>query len=621
MKKRILALVLSLALTLSAFATMSVSALNPTTENDFCYSFEDGCVRITDYEGNDEEVTVPSTIDGCKVTAIDSWSFADHENLKKVTLPDTIKTIGTHAFCNTAFYNDYGNWDDNALYIGSYLIAGVKIHCDENTYEDIILSGVKGDYSVKDGTTVIADGAFENCKSLTAITIPNSVNRIGNESFSGCESLATVNLPNDLEYIGGEAFQGCKSLKSIELPDKLQRIEDRIFENCESLESINLPDGLTFIGEYSLFNTAYYNNIKNWDNGALYKDNYLLSLCKMRYAEEDGYEVLNEVSGSYKIKDGTKLIADGAGERCSKIKEIIFPNSIHSIPYALFFCCNSLESVIIPDSVTDIDDAAFFACEKLESITMSKNITHLGREAFYDTEFYNDTSNWEDGVLYLENCLVSGKQNVVIDYQMVTPTEVKGSYQVKDGTQVIADYAFFACSELTDITLPGSLKTIGSYTFEYCTALSNVTIPTSVNRIDSFAFYQCDSLKEITVPSSVTDIGECAIGYTEDDLGYTIPSNVIINCVKYSEAEKYAVENKLNYSPLENTDIKYGDINFDDEINMLDVLLMRKYIAKQPVWMNLDAADVTGDGDINMLDVLLIRKYIAKQPVSLDPNK
>ena len=620
MKKRILALVLSLALTLSAFATMSVSALNPTIKTDFRYSFENGCVRIIYYEGNDEEVTVPSTIDGCKVTAIDSWSFADHDNLKKVTLPDTIKNIGTHAFYNTAFYNDNGNWDNNALYIGSYLIAGVKIHCDENTYEDIILSAVKGDYSVKAGTTVIADGAFENCKSLTAITIPNSVKEISNEAFTDCELLTTVNLPDDLESIGDEAFQGCKSLKSIELPNKLNTIWGGAFENCESLESINLPDSLTYIGRLSLFNTAYYNNNENWDNGALYKDNYLLSLCKMRYTEE-GFEVLNEVSGSYRIKDGTKLIADGAGERCSRIKEIIVPNSIHSIPYALFFCCNSLESIIIPDSVTDIDDAAFFACKKLKSITMSKNITHLGREAFYDTEFYNDTSNWEDGVLYLENCLVSGKQNDVIDYQMVTPTEVKGSYQVKEGTQVIADYAFFACSELTDITLPSSLKTIGSYAFNYCTALSNVTIPNSVNRIDSFAFYQCDSLKEITVPSSVTKIGEYAFGYTEDNLGFTIPSDVIITCVKYSAADKYAVENKLNHSLLENTDINYGDINFDDAINMLDVLLIRKYIAKQPVWMNLDAADVTGDGDINMLDVLLIRKYIAKQPVSLDPNK
>lgn len=62
----------------------------------------------------------------------------------------------------------------------------------------------------------------------------------------------------------------------------------------------------------------------------------------------------------------------------------------------------------------------------------------------------------------------------------------------------------------------------------------------------------------------------------------------------------------------------YGDANGDGNINMLDVLLIRKYIAKQPVSPNLQASDVTHDGDVNMLDVLKIRKYIAKQPVDLN---
>lgn len=66
--------------------------------------------------------------------------------------------------------------------------------------------------------------------------------------------------------------------------------------------------------------------------------------------------------------------------------------------------------------------------------------------------------------------------------------------------------------------------------------------------------------------------------------------------------------------------ITYGDSNGDGNIDMLDVLLINKYIAKQPVKANLTTSDVTGDGNVNMLDVLLIRKYIAKQPVILGPQ-
>ena len=66
--------------------------------------------------------------------------------------------------------------------------------------------------------------------------------------------------------------------------------------------------------------------------------------------------------------------------------------------------------------------------------------------------------------------------------------------------------------------------------------------------------------------------------------------------------------------------LKYGDATGDGVINMLDVLLIRKYIAKQPVSVNADVADVNCDDAVNMLDVLLIRKYIAKQPVTLGPK-
>ena len=62
---------------------------------------------------------------------------------------------------------------------------------------------------------------------------------------------------------------------------------------------------------------------------------------------------------------------------------------------------------------------------------------------------------------------------------------------------------------------------------------------------------------------------------------------------------------------------KYGDANDDGNVDMLDVLLIRKKIAKQPVTLNQVNSDVTHDNSVDMLDVLKIRKKIAKQPVDL----
>ena len=86
--------------------------------------------------------------------------------------------------------------------------------------------------------------------------------------------------------------------------------------------------------------------------------------------------------------------------------------------------------------------------------------------------------------------------------------------------------------------------------------------------------------------------------------------------VKDSSAQSIEVRYKLK----SNSNLEYGDANGDGNIDMRDVLLIRKHIAKQPIELSLDASDVTVDGAVDMRDVLLIRKYIAKHPVTLGPK-
>ena len=68
------------------------------------------------------------------------------------------------------------------------------------------------EYVVIEGTEVICDGAFNSCKSLQSITIPNSVTSIGDEAFSGCRSLQSVTIPNSVTSIGDGAFEDCTHL-------------------------------------------------------------------------------------------------------------------------------------------------------------------------------------------------------------------------------------------------------------------------------------------------------------------------------------------------------------------------------------------------------------------------
>ena len=95
--------------------------------------------------------------------------------------------------------------------------------------------------------TEIGRGAFENCKSLTSITLPESVTEIGDCAFDECTSLKSITLPVGVTEIGESAFSKCTSLTSITLPDGVTKIGEFAFRSCESLSYINIPDGVTKI--------------------------------------------------------------------------------------------------------------------------------------------------------------------------------------------------------------------------------------------------------------------------------------------------------------------------------------------------------------------------------------
>ena len=95
---------------------------------------------------------------------------------------------------------------------------------------------------VKEGVEIIRRGAFESCRGLVNICIPDSVKEIGSVAFSHCISLRSVRLPRNLEKIGSGAFESCISLEAIYLPRTLLNIGSGAFLLCKSLKILNIPD-------------------------------------------------------------------------------------------------------------------------------------------------------------------------------------------------------------------------------------------------------------------------------------------------------------------------------------------------------------------------------------------
>jgi hypothetical protein len=82
----------------------------------------------------------------------------------------------------------------------------------------------------------IGNHAFAECKSLTSVTIPDSVTDIGGYAFAWCESLTSVTIPDSVTDIGNSAFEGCKSLTSVTIPDSVTDIGHSAFLECYSLK-------------------------------------------------------------------------------------------------------------------------------------------------------------------------------------------------------------------------------------------------------------------------------------------------------------------------------------------------------------------------------------------------
>lgn len=204
MKKKFLSMFIVLVM-LSAFIPMTVSAGNI---DDLYYTLIDNnsAVEITSCSNTATDITVPDTIEGLPVTKIGFLAFSNASaQLRSVTLPDSITTIGEAAFSNCT--------------------SLVKINIPANV-------------------TCINTNVFANCSSLASIDIPNSVTSIGYSAFGSCSSLTNINIPDSVTSIDTEAFSGCSSLTSIVLPDSVTTVGEDVFRACTNLESMVLSKNI-----------------------------------------------------------------------------------------------------------------------------------------------------------------------------------------------------------------------------------------------------------------------------------------------------------------------------------------------------------------------------------------
>ncbi len=186
-----------------ALIVFAMSA-NAKTYEDLEYS--EG--SITNYYGDDQSLSIPSEINGEKITSISSLGYND--SLKYVFIPDTINLINQDAFdgcCNLEkFYVDNNNEDFSTDESG-------VLFCGSGLFRFPIGSLIE-DYKITKNIGYILDRAFYNCQNLKSVYMADPIEYIGEEAFKDCRNLNFIYMQ---AWAGpySNAFEGCDNLKEI----------------------------------------------------------------------------------------------------------------------------------------------------------------------------------------------------------------------------------------------------------------------------------------------------------------------------------------------------------------------------------------------------------------------
>ena len=410
------------------------------------------------------DIVIPETVASSNgeiiVKTIANEAFDSNDNIVSVTIPDSVTTIGEHAFSSC------------------FNLKTITI--SENSQ-----------------LTTIGEYAFRDCSSLTSIFIPDSVTTIGREVFRDCSNLTIYceassrsydwdyswnysNRPVVWSYSGESGVYGdfaygvsidsegkpyitityyTGSSTNIVIPLSInvngedisvKTIADNVFYNNRKITSIAISDSVTSIGEYAFFGCSNLTTVTFGKNSELTTiGNYAFNNCSS----------LNLIN----IPNSVTSIGYTAFGGCSKLTTItISENSqLTTIGSDAFRDCSSLTSIYIPDSVTIIGSYAFCDCYDLTNVTFDENsqLTTIGIGVFFNCIYLTS--------IYIPNSVTSiGNSAFVGCYNLITVTIGENSQLASIGGR-----AFAYCRALNSIYIPDSVTTIGGYAFEECYGL------------------------------------------------------------------------------------------------------------------------------------------------------
>ena len=187
--------------------------------------------------------------------------------LKNITLPKNLEYMGENILFGTAYVNDAANRENEILYHGQYLIAGLEIGYATVENPDpsaptenrqIHVWEATGDIAIREGTTMMCEDAF-GMSNITSVKLPSTLKSIPHLGFYWCKNLNNVVIPGNVKDIGDNAFAWCESLSSLTISEGVEHIGQAAFFRCNNLNEVTIPKSVTQIDMHA-FGWDYVND-------------------------------------------------------------------------------------------------------------------------------------------------------------------------------------------------------------------------------------------------------------------------------------------------------------------------------------------------------------------------
>lgn len=467
-----------------------------------------------------------------KITSLPTSMFNGCEKLVSVKLPKTVTECGLTVFT------------------GCIMLQEIDLSTTSLT-------------EIKGPTSTSGDGAFTKCTKLKTVTLPGTLQIIGNIAFKGLTNLTTINLASVTGF-GSNVFEGCTSLSEVDLSGATD-IGASAFKNCGFTKltvpvSVTKWGGSSFNGNKKLKEVVFPAQLNAGSTlGAnMFQDCTILDTLTVMegcsLTELPASCFFNTAFTSItNLPASITKIGDYAFKNCLKLNSFDIKNTqAQSLGANIFEGCTLLSSVELPDTITSFGSNTFLKCSALESIKLPASLTALPATCFSSCSSLATIEGLEHITEFGTSCL-SGVA--------ITSVTLKNGISYPKGL-------FKNCEKLTTINF-GDITELAESMFEDCDLLANIVIPDTVTSLGKAVFKNCKALTTVKLPMMLTEIGESAfegcvllkdINLYELVLLETLPKNLFKDCSELAVVSLPATLKELGEGSFQNTGVTAVDL-------------------------------------------------------------